>query len=176
MSEEKSHVEPVKIDVPSRISDVPDAKVPNVPPARNWEVDREELNRQIKADRKLKKGAGMFDGIKRKAGQKVGEWLMAILLAAARWLRDMLLDVFLSFGVYKKNEDGTPRQRRDESGKLVFTKNGDPVYEIAWGATLLAVLAKWRYEIAVLGVWLDWQIGGQSLYHWLERLVALTGW
>jgi hypothetical protein len=133
----------------------------------------------------------LMDSIKRKAGQKLTEWLLSIAMVIFRKIRDIVIDNFLSFGIHRKDAEGKPIPKlvpkRDEAGHIVLNPDGTVVmvqavdgkgrlkYEIAWGATFLSVLAKWRGEIALLGTWLGYQIGGATVFEWLERLVNLLG-
>lgn len=135
--------------------------------------------------------ASINDTLKRKAGQKLTEWILAIAMIVWRKIRDIVIDNFLSFGIYRKDSEGKPVPKlvpmRDDDGAVVLNPDGTPVmvqavdskgrpkYEIAWGATLLSVLAKWRGEIAFLGAALGYQIGGATVFEWLERLVNLFG-
>lgn len=136
-------------------------------------VLREGPNRSKLTLNKTTKG-NIMDTIKRKAGQKVTEWLLAIATVVWRKVRDWAIDTFLSFGVYRKDSEGNPVPKLDTDGDPVI-RNGTLVYQIAWGATVLSVLAKWRGEIAFLGTYLGYQIGGATVFEWLERIVAVLG-
>lgn len=136
---------------------------------------RREQEQELTADAKQpKRGTQVMDNLKRKADQKIMEWIMSIIMVVLRKIRDILIDTFLSFGVHVKDAAGNPVPKLDKDGKPVI-RDGKPVYRIAWGSTFLAFLAKWRGEIALLGTWLGYQVGGATVFEWLERLVTLLG-
>lgn len=135
--------------------------------------NNEKFYQRSKRGQNLTKAIAM-ESIKRKAGQKVTEWLLSIAMVIFRKIRDIVIDNFLSFGIYRKDEFGNPVPKIGADGVPV-TRDGKPVYEIAWGSTLLSVVAKWRGEIAFLGAAMGYTIGGSSVFEWLERLVNLFG-
>lgn len=136
---------------------------------------RRKKEQELTADTKqTKRGITTMSNLKRKADQKITEWIMALLMIVLRKIRDIAIDTFLSFGVHVKDADGNPVPKLDKDGKPVI-RDGKPVYRIAWGSTFLAFLAKWRGEIALLGTWLGYQIGGATVFEWLERIVTLIG-
>lgn len=135
---------------------------------------RREREQELTADTKQPKREGPMSSLKRKADQKITQWIMAILMMLLRALRDWAIDSFLSFGIHRKDEDGNPIPKLDQDGKPVV-RNGRPVYKIAWGSTFLSFLTKWRGEIAFLAAVLDYSIGGQTLFHWLEQIVTILG-
>lgn len=135
---------------------------------------RRHREQELTADTKQTKREGPMGTLKRKADQKITEWIMALLMIVLRKIRDIAIDTFLSFGVHVKDAAGNPVPKLDKDGKPVI-RDGKLVYRIAWGSTFLAFLAKWRGEIALLGTWLGYQIGGATVFEWLERIVTLIG-
>jgi hypothetical protein len=142
-------------------------------PTKIAEERRRRMDEQTR-DAKQPKREGPMSSLKRKADQKITQWIIAILMLALRKIRDIAIDTFLSFGVYVKDENGNPVPKLDDKGNPIL-RDGKPVYRIAWGSTFLALLAKWRGEIAFLGAWLGYQIGGLTVFEWLERIAALLG-
>lgn len=142
-------------------------------PAKIIEERRRRMDDMTK-DAKLTKREGPMSSLKRKADQKITQWIMAILMMVLRAIRDWAIDSFLSFGIHKKDDEGNPIPKLDAEGKPIIRK-GRPVYKIAWGSTILSFLTKWRGEIAFLAAVLDYSIGGQTLFHWLEQIVIILG-
>lgn len=171
---EPNYIKPVKIKPPSKVTDqvTPNkSKLVGVPDdggrnARYKERREQELSEQSSTNRET---------IMEKLQSVKDRGLKAIGSLILRWIVNFIMDVFLSFGVHKKDAEGKPIPKLDDKGKPVKDKNGNPVYVISWGQTFITVLVKNRAEIAFLSSVLGYQLFGASVLEWIERIVIALG-
>jgi hypothetical protein len=165
MSGKPSRIDKNKTDLPDRIGDVP-----TVDKSRLDKLP-ERAKKTVTEQVQTKKKRGLMDklqSVKDRGFKAIGSLLL-------RWIINFIMDVFLSFGVHKKDAEGKPIPKIGEDGKPVKDKNGNPVYVISWGQTFITVLVKNRAEIAFLSSILGYQLFGASVLEWIERIVIALG-
>jgi len=170
MTDRPRHIDKVKTNLPDRISDPPKPIIKDVPDDGGRNARYKERQQQELSDTSNKRETIMekLQSVKDRGFKAIGSLLL-------RWIINFIMDVFLSFGVHKKDAEGKPIPKLDDKGKPVKDKNGNPVYVISWGQTFITVLVKNRAEIAFLGTVLGYQVFGASVLEWIERIVIALG-